>query len=108
MGGETNPDNLVVLCKYHHWAVHEGGVRVDGRAPRTLVFHRPDGTVLNPCSVPVPICGDAGETLKEANQRYGLEITAETVNSFWDGERMDLHMAVDGLLSYDEDPTDED
>jgi len=107
-GGETNPGNLVVLCKYHHWAVHEGGVRVEGRAPRTLVFHRPDGTVLNPCSVSVPIGGEARETLKEANQRYGLEITAETVNSFWDGERMDLHMAFDGLLSYDDDPADEE
>jgi hypothetical protein len=105
-GGETNPDNLVVLCKYHHWAVHEGGVRVESRAPHALVFHRPDGTVLHPCSVPVPIHGEAGETLKEANQRYGLEITAETLNSLWDGERMDLSMAVDGLLNDDDDPDD--
>jgi hypothetical protein len=107
-GGETNPDNLVVLCKYHHWAVHEGGVRVEGRAPRTIVFQRPDGTVLNPRSARVPIDGEAGEALKEANRRYGLEITAETVKDFWDGVRMDLHMTVDGLLNYDNDPLDDE
>ena len=56
----------------------------------------------------LPIHGEAGETLKEANRRYGLQITAETVNSFWDGECMDLHMAVDGLLSYDDDRVDEE
>lgn len=63
--------------------------------------------MLTPCSVRVPIEGEAGETLKEANRKYGLEITAETVKGFWDGERMYLHMAVDGLLSYENDPDDE-
>jgi len=37
----------------------------------------------------------SGETLKEANRRHGPEITSETVDCFWDGERMDLYMAVD-------------
>jgi len=56
-----------------------------------------------PISLPiVPIHGEAGETLKEANRRYGLEITSKTVDCFWDGERMDLHMAVDALLTYDD------
>jgi len=107
-GGETNPDNLLVVCKCHHWAIHEGGIRVEGRAPRDLVFRRPDGTVLSPCPVRVPIDGEPGETLKEANRRHGLRITANTVDSFWDGEPMDLHMAVDALLSYGDDSIDED
>ena len=46
--------------------------------------------------------------MKEANRRHGLRITANTVDSFWDGEAMDYHMAVDALLSYDEDPTDQE
>ncbi|MBW1743821.1 MAG: hypothetical protein JRJ47_10415, partial [Deltaproteobacteria bacterium] len=53
--------------------------------------------------VPVPINGKAGETLKEANRRHGLELTSKTVDCFWDGERMDLHMAVDALITYDDD-----
>ncbi len=107
-GGETNPDNLVLLCRAHHWAVHEGGVRVEGRVPVGIVFHRPDGSPLPACPVPIPINGEAGETLKQANRRHGLEITSNTVDSFWDGERMDLHMAVDGLLEYEDDPTAEE
>jgi hypothetical protein len=58
--------------------------------------------------VPLPIKGKAGETLKEANRRQGLDITANTVDCFWDGERMDYHMAVDALLSYEDDPVDEE
>jgi hypothetical protein len=58
--------------------------------------------------VPVTINGNPGEVLKEANLRYGLGITANTVDCVWDGERMDLHMAVDGLISCDDDPIDED
>jgi hypothetical protein len=58
--------------------------------------------------VPVPINGKAGETLKEANRRHGLELTSKTVDCFWDGERMDLHMAVDALITYDDDPIDEE
>ena len=41
----------------------------------------------------------SGEILKEANRRYGVEITAETVDCFSDGEQMDLHMVVDALMT---------
>jgi hypothetical protein len=70
-------------------------------------FHRPDGSVLPACPVRLPIAGEAGEALEEANRR-GLEITSKRADGFWDGERMDLHMAVDGLLNYDRDPTGEE
>ena len=105
-GGETIPDNLVLLCQAHHWGVHEGGVGVDGRAPDRLVFRRPDGRVLPASPVPVPINGKPGEALKEGNRREGLEITANTVDCFWDGERMDLDLAVSALMTYDDDSTD--
>jgi len=29
-GGPTDPGNLVLLCRAHHWAVHEGGCSVEG------------------------------------------------------------------------------
>jgi hypothetical protein len=103
----TNPDNLVLLCRTHHWAVHEGAFRVDGRAPQELVFRRPDGNILPVCPVRLPIRGTAGETLKEVNRRVGLEITTDTVDSVWDGEAMDYHMAVDGLLDCENDSKDD-
>jgi hypothetical protein len=60
------------------------------------------------CPVRLPINGKAGETLKEANRQYGLALTANTVDSFWDGETMDLHMALDGLLACDDHSSDDE
>ncbi|MGH8916373.1 MAG: DUF222 domain-containing protein [Acidimicrobiia bacterium] len=45
-GGETSIDNLVLLCRYHHVLVHEGGWTLTG-TPGDLVFLRPDGTRLD-------------------------------------------------------------
>lgn len=100
-GGQTNPENLILLCRTHHWAVHEGGFRVDGRTPQGFAFLWPDGSAM-PVSPPrSPINGEAGETLREANRTVGLDISSETVDTFWDGEGPDYSMAVDALLSYD-------
>ena len=48
----------------------------------------------------------AGETLKEANRGKGPEITAHTVDCFWDGERMDCDPAFSPQRTYDGDPID--
>jgi hypothetical protein len=34
-------------------------------------------------------------------------LSAHTVDRFWNGEIMDLHMAVDGVLDCEDDPNDE-
>ena len=50
-GGDTDLDNMVLLCRHHHRLHHEGGyvvATVDGR-PR---FHRPDGTAIRPPDPP--------------------------------------------------------
>jgi hypothetical protein len=43
-GGPTSLDNLALLCRRHHRAVHEEGFAVARTGDGALVFHRPDGT----------------------------------------------------------------
>ena len=42
-GGNTDLDNLLLLCGKHHRLVHEGGWSVDWNQDREPVFVRPDG-----------------------------------------------------------------
>jgi hypothetical protein len=52
-GGATRLDNLLLLCRRHHRAVHEEGYRVTLTADGEAVFRTPDGRVL-PAAPPAP------------------------------------------------------
>ena len=45
-GGETNLDNLLLLCTRHHTLVHEGGFRIDRDFLDRWAFFRPDGIAV--------------------------------------------------------------
>ena len=45
-GGPTRLDNLVLLCRRHHRAVHEDGYRLVRKADGSFLFFRPDGRPL--------------------------------------------------------------
>src|SRR5688572_29852326 len=45
-GGPTSLDNLTLLCRRHHRAVHEEGFALVRANDRELVFYRPDGTCV--------------------------------------------------------------
>ena len=45
-GGVTKLANLVTLCRYHHRAVHEGGIRAERLADGAWHFIHPNGEVL--------------------------------------------------------------
>lgn len=45
-GGETRLGNLVTLCRYHHRAVHEGGLSIHVLDDGALRFSQADGTEL--------------------------------------------------------------
>ena len=45
-GGPTILENLVLLCRHHHRAIHERGFAVEFIEPGEFVFRRPDGRVI--------------------------------------------------------------
>ncbi len=47
-GGLTELSNLVLLCSFHHHLCHEGGYRAATVSGGEVVFHRPDGTRIDP------------------------------------------------------------
>jgi hypothetical protein len=48
-GGETNVDNLVLLCWQHHHLLHEGGYRIRRDHQGDLYFMRADGRAIPRC-----------------------------------------------------------
>jgi hypothetical protein len=45
-GGETTPDNLTLLCTYHHRLLHEGGFGIVKETDETLRFVTADGRTI--------------------------------------------------------------
>ena len=96
-GGATALDNLVLLCRRHHRAVHEEGFAVKVDASGAAAFVRPDGRVL-PDAPPVPDWN--GAPLAPTAERLtadGVTIDADTATPAWRGERLDLNWAI-GVL----------
>lgn len=50
-GGQTNTDDMLLLCRKHHTAVHEGGWHISVATPGPLIFISPTGDRL-----PGPAC----------------------------------------------------
>ena len=44
--GPTEPENLIMLCRFHHRKMHEGGWSIRGNAEDAVEFIKPNGEVL--------------------------------------------------------------
>ena len=93
-GGETRLDNLVLLCRHHHRAVHEEGFRVEfvGDGVR---FYWPDGQLFSDASVqPRLPAGDPVVTLAREHCTLGILVGPDTTTPRWNGEPLDLGWAM--------------
>ena len=96
-GGETALDNLVLLCRRHHRAVHEEGFRITLDAAGDVHFTRPDGRPF-PAAPPLPLWAGAPlAPVAERLEQEGIKIDSQTSKPAWKGERVDIGWAV-GLL----------
>jgi hypothetical protein len=116
-GGATDPDNLILLCRFHHIACHEGGVQINYAldsipgAPRWQFTTRTGEPLLGdrlPSDAPGwkhdewilwhDLDGTAGWHDPEANR----------IRPLWAGERFSLADAVAVLFPPPSRATDED
>ena len=93
-GGETRLENLVLLCRVHHRAVHEDGFMVAFTRDGRVQFRRPDGRLLADAPQASPLTGNPFAGLSRANGTSNLEIGAWTSTALWHGESFDLALAV--------------
>ena len=121
-GGETKLENLLLLCRRHHRAVHEGGFRVElvadrGREARErdgkdlggglrsaggaggweVHFYRPDGRPIPLVPRPPFLPADPVEELVRDHRAGGVHPGAWTTTPLWDGEPLDCSLAIDML-----------
>jgi hypothetical protein len=97
-GGETKLSNLVSLCRFHHRAVHEGGLKVERCHDGAWRFIKPDGESIESCSPGHSLPLTDWTALTKLNVGLGLNIDARTAVTRWRGERMDSGLAIESLL----------
>ena len=96
-GGATALDNLVLLCRRHHRAVHEEGFRITLDATGDVQFVRPDGRPF-PVVPPAPLwTGAPLAPVAVRLNRDDISIDPHTATPAWRGERLDVGWAV-GVL----------
>ncbi|HVS03219.1 MAG TPA: DUF222 domain-containing protein [Thermoanaerobaculia bacterium] len=96
-GGATRIDNLLLLCRRHHRAVHEEAFRVlleEGGAAR---FFRPDGREVVAAPPRPWVEGDGARALvwRLAVERVWVDAAARLPS--WDGGAVDWGWAIEGL-----------
>ncbi len=88
---------LVLLCRYHHRAVHEEGFQVVSGADGEFEFRRPDGAPLPAVAVAPRWQGAPLEPTEARLRQAGITIGPHTATLDWYGESLDLAAALDVL-----------
>ena len=95
-GGETSLKNTYLSCRRHHLLVHEHGFSVQMRDGE-LVFLDPGGREILPVPQRPRIDDGALDGLRAANDRRGIDISAESNLPGWDGWPVDYDACVGAI-----------
>ena len=93
-GGATALDNLVLLCRRHHRAVHEEGFRITLDATGDVEFVRPDGRPLPEAPAAPAWTGEPLAPVTAQLERNGVTIGPDTATPDWRGEKLDLDWVI--------------
>jgi len=99
-GGETKLDNLVLLCRRHHRALHEGRFKVKRLPYRELRFFTPKGRQIDDAPTAPAVSNDVLSVLIERLLEDGIQIEPIDNLPTWDGRPIELNVAVQSLLSH--------
>ena len=97
-GGETKLGNLVSLCRFHHRAVHEGGIQVVILDDGAFRFIKPNGDTLDSIAEGFTQPLSDWTELPAANAERGIHIDNKTAATRWCGETMDYGLGIEVLL----------
>lgn len=116
--GETRLDNLVLLCRRHHRAVHEEGFRVEfvgdaegaggdgredgdgrggGAARGGVRFYWPDGQPFPDVPPASKLPDDPLRALEAEHSRLGIRVDPDATTPLWNGEPLDVGYAIHTL-----------
>ena len=96
-GGETRLDNLVLLCRLHHRAVHEEEFKVAIAHSGEIRFRWPDGRALPDAPTAPRLPHEPAAALEREHETMKLAIDSWTPTALWQGEAFDLDHATETL-----------
>ncbi len=96
-GGATKLSNLATLCRFHHRAVHEGGLKMERCDDGAWRFINARGEALYGCAPGHTQPFADWRRLPAEHAERGIQINANTAATGWRGERMDYGVAIDSL-----------
>jgi hypothetical protein len=89
-GGPTCLDNLITLCRFHHRVVHDRALTIAYALDGSVQFVDAGGRVL---------ADDRVATSAGVGATGDLPAAVGSIEPTWGGERLDLALAIDAILS---------
>ena len=96
-GGPTELDNLVMLCRYHHRLVHEGGFSIDTQSGEPRFFSPAGERVAPSIAAPEVVVNPVSLW----HSLHDSSINALTAMPDWDGEHPDYQEMLQPLFDRD-------